>query len=100
MCTQFLTSGPRIGYRSIYSFVYLTCGFSLFASSYFTALNDGLISAIISIVRSIVFELLCILILPNLLGINGIWASAPIAEIGSTAMTLSFFLCEKKRYQY
>jgi putative MATE family efflux protein len=84
----------------IYSFVYLTCGFSLFASSYFTALNNGLISAMISIVRSIVFELLCILILPNLLGINGIWASAPIAEIGSTAMTLFFFLREKKRYQY
>lgn len=70
------------------------------ACGFYATIYNGLISAMISIVRSIVFELLCILVLPNLLGINGIWASAPIAEIGSTAMTLFFFLREKKRYQY
>ena len=84
----------------IYSFVYLTCGFSIFGSSFFTALNNGLVSAIISIVRTLFFEIVCILTLPLLLGVYGIWAAGPIAEIGSSILTLYFFIKEKKRYYY
>ncbi|HBM70839.1 MAG TPA: MATE family efflux transporter [Firmicutes bacterium] len=84
----------------IYSFVYLTCGFSIFGSSFFTALNNGLVSAIISIVRTLLFEIVCILTLPLLLGVYGIWAAGPIAEIGSSILTLYFFIKEKKRYYY
>lgn len=84
----------------IYSFVYLTCGFSIFGSSFFTALNNGLVSAIISIVRTLFFEIVCILSLPLLLEVYGIWAAGPIAEIGSSVMTLYFFIKEKKRYHY
>lgn len=84
----------------IYSFVFLTAGFSIFGSSFFTALNNGLVSAVISIVRAIVFELVCIFVFPPLLGLNGIWAAGPFAEIGSTMMTVFFFIKEKKRYHY
>ncbi len=84
----------------IYSFVFLTAGFSIFGSSFFTALNNGLVSAVISIVRAIVFELVCIFVFPPLLGLNGIWAAGPFAEIGSTMMTVFFFIKERKRYHY
>lgn len=84
----------------IYSFVYLACGFSMFSSAFFTALSNGIVSAIISLVRSLVFELVCVLTLPYLWGVNGIWASAPFAEIGSSLTTLFFFLKERKRYGY
>lgn len=84
----------------IYSFVFLTCGFSMFASSFFTALNNGLVSAVISMVRSIVFELVCIFLFPPLLGMSGIWAAGPFAEIGSSLMVIYFFMKERKRYHY
>lgn len=84
----------------IFSFVYLTAGFSMFASGYFTALNNGTVSAVISFVRSIVFELVSVLLVPLLWQTDGIWASGPIAEIGSTAMTVFFFLKERKKYGY
>ena len=84
----------------IYSFVFLTAGFSIFASSFFTALNNGLISAIISFVRSIVFEIVCIFVFPLLLGINGIWAAAPFAEIPSSIMVIYFFIKMRKQYRY
>ncbi len=84
----------------IYSFVFLTAGFSIFGSSFFTALNNGLVSAIISIVRTFVFELVCIFVFPPLFALDGIWAAGPFAEIGSTAMTVFFFIKESKRYHY
>lgn len=91
-----------IGNRAlfIYSFVYLTCGLSIFGSGFFTGLNNGLISAIISLIRSFVFELAAIWLLPLALQSDGIWASGAIAEMGSTAMTLFFFIYEKKKYNY
>jgi putative MATE family efflux protein len=84
----------------IYAFVYLTCGFSMFASAFFTSLNNGLISAIISIVRSLVFELVCVLTLPLLWQVDGVYASAVFAEIGSSLMTIFFFVTQKKKYGY
>ncbi len=85
---------------SIFSFIYLTAGFSIFGSSFFTALNNGLISAVISMVRSFVFELVTVWLLPLLLESDGVWAAGPIAEIGSISLTLFFFIRERKRYRY
>ena len=84
----------------VFSFTYLTAGFSIFGSSFFTALNNGLISALISMVRSLGFELVTVWLLPLLLNSDGIWAAGPIAEIGAVSLTLFFFLHERKRYQY
>lgn len=84
----------------IYSFVFLTCGFSIFGSSFFTALNNGLVSAIISFVRTVVFEIVCVFLFPLAWGINGVWASAPFAEIGCIVMTVYFFVSMRKKYQY
>ena len=83
-----------------FSFTYLTAGFSIFGSSFFTALNNGLISALISMIRSFGFELVTVWLLPLLLNSDGIWAAGPIAEIGAVSLTLFFFLHERKRYQY
>lgn len=84
----------------IYSFVFLTCGYSIFASSFFTALNNGLVSAIISFVRTVVFEIVCVFVFPLVWGINGVWASAPFAEIGCMIMTVFFFVSMRKKYHY
>lgn len=84
----------------IYAFVYLTCGFSIFSSSFFTALNNGTVSAIISFVRSLVFEIVCVFTMPLIFSVNGIYSSAPFAEIGSSLMTVFFLIQEKKKYQY
>ena len=84
----------------IYCFIFLTAGFSIFASSYFTALSNGLVSAIISFVRTFGFELLFVFTLPLLWQADGIWAAAPFAEIGSSAITAFFFLKERKKYGY
>lgn len=83
----------------IFGFVYLSCGFSMFASSYFTALNNGTVSAIISFCRS-AFEVLFVFLIPLWLGVNGVWSSACFAEIVSTLVTVFFFLLERKRYGY
>ena len=66
------------GFR-IYAFVYLLNGFNIFGSSFFTALNNGMVSATISFLRTLVFEVICILLLPVFFGIDGIW-SAVVAE--------------------
>ena len=76
----------------IYSFVFLVCGFSIFGSGFFTALNNGLISAIISLVRALVFELIFVWTFPLIWGVTGIWVSAPCAEIASAILTSCCFL--------
>jgi Na+-driven multidrug efflux pump len=83
----------------IYSFVYLTAGFTIFMSSYFTSLNNGTVSAIISFCRS-ASELLFVFIVPLWLAVNGIWASACFAEIISSATMLFFLFFMRKRYGY
>lgn len=84
----------------IYSVSYLFCGFSIYGSSFFTALNNGMISALISILRTLGFQLVSIIILPLAIGVNGIWLSMVVAEIGSFFMTIIFLLIKKKRYSY
>lgn len=84
----------------IFSFSFLCAGFSIFGSAFFTALNDGLISALISFLRTLVFQVAAVLILPIFFDLNGIWFSIVAAEIISVVVTLVFILSKKKKYGY
>lgn len=84
----------------LYSICYLFTGFSMFGSSFFTGLNNGLISALISFCRTLVFELGMVLLLPVLFGVDGIWLSIVVAEILSMIMTVSFMFGLRKKYGY
>lgn len=79
---------------------YLLTGFNIFASSFFTALNNGKISAAISFLRTFVFKLSAVLLLPLLLGLNGIWWAEVTAEVASFLISAAFLAANRKRYQY
>ena len=87
------------GFR-IFSFSFLFAGTSIYGSSFFTALNNGLISALISFLRTLVFQIAAVLILPAFLGIDGIWISIVAAEIMSMIITIIFIIKMRKRYHY
>lgn len=84
----------------IYSFSFLFCGVAIFGSSFFTALNNGLISALISFLRTIVFQIAAVIILPLIWGIEGIWFSIVVAELMACAVTLAFIAFKRKTYGY
>ncbi len=84
----------------IYSFSFLFCGITIFGSSFFTALNNGLISAIISFLRTLVFQVAAVIILPLIFDMDGIWISIVVAELMAFAVTLCFILAQKKKYHY
>ena len=75
-------------------------GFNIYGSSFFTALNNGLISAAISFLRTLVFQLAAVLLLPLLLGINGIWSAVAVAELLTLGLTVTFFVRNRKKYHY
>ena len=85
---------------ALFSFSFLFCGFSIFGSSFFTALNDGLTSALVSFLRTMVFQVAAVLLLPLLWGIDGVWLSIVVAEALSVAATAVFLLVKRKRYGY
>lgn len=87
------------GFR-IYAISFLFSGFNFFASAFFTALNNGGISAVISGVRTLVLESLCVLILPLIFGINGIWGAIIVAEFLALLLSFFFFKRFKNRYGY
>lgn len=87
------------GFR-IYSVSFLFCGFCIFGSSFFTALNNGLISATISFMRTLIFELGAVLLLPLVMGLTGIWSSIIVAEAASLILTTAFIIAKKDRYHY
>ena len=72
----------------------LICGWNMFASALFTGMNNGVVSAVAAFARTLGFELICVWLLPALLGINGIWMSWGIAEL------LSLFLCNYLMVRY
>ena len=84
----------------IVSFAYLFTGMAIFASAFFTALNNGQISALISFLRTFVFELGAVLLLPLLLGVDGIWFSTVFAELMAAVTGVSFILALRRKYQY
>ena len=75
-------------------------GFNIFASGMFTALSNGIVSAILAFSRSFVFMLITMLILPAILGVNGIWLATPVAELMALALSAFMFVRYRKRYQY
>lgn len=84
----------------IYSFSFLFSGTAIFGSAFFTALNDGLTSAAIAFLRSLVFEITAVLVFPLIWGVDGIWGSIVGAELVAAAVTLVFLAAKRKRYQY
>ena len=84
----------------IYSVAFLFMGFNMFASSFFTALNNGPVSALISFARTLVFEVLSILILPGFLGVDGIWGSVIVAEAAALVLSIICLIIFRKKYKY
>lgn len=84
----------------IYSFSFLFSGIAIYGSSFFTALNNGLISALISFLRTLVFQIAAVLILPILFGIDGIWVSIVIAELMAAVVTGLFLIGKRSKYHY
>lgn len=84
----------------IYATRYLFSAFVIFGSGFFTALGDGLVSAILSFLRTIVFQVAMVLLLPALWGIDGVWLANPAAEVLATAVTLAFLFAKRKKYHY
>ncbi len=84
----------------IYAISFLLMGINIYASSFFTALNDGKISAIISFCRTLIFECASVLILPLILGINGIWGAIIVAELVAAALSVFCFIRYAGKYGY
>lgn len=87
------------GFR-IFSLSFLFCGFAIYGSSFFTALSDGLTSALISFLRTLVFEVAAVMLLPLIIGADGVWFSAVFAEIMAVALTSTFLVIKRKKYKY
>lgn len=85
---------------AIFSFSFLFSGFAINGSSFFTALNDGLTSALISFLRTLVFQVAAVLFFPLLWGLDGIWFSIVAAEIMAVLATIFFLLKKQKKYGY
>ena len=84
----------------IYAFSFLLSGLNVFGSSLFTALNNGAVSAAISFLRSFGFQVALVLLLPKLLGLDGVWLSVVGADLLSFGVTAFFVLKYKNRYNY
>ena len=84
----------------LFSFNYLFAGVNIFASSMFTAFSDGKVSAIISFLRTFAFLVVCILLLPKVLGDNGVWLAVPVAECLTVFISVGFFWKKKNVYHY
>ena len=88
------------------SFAFLFTGFAIFGSSFFTALNNGPVSAIISFLRTLLFQTAAVIVLPLIFeafggdGINGIWLSVVAAEAMAVVVTVAFLLAKRKKYNY
>lgn len=84
----------------IYTLSFLLCGFNIYGSSFFTALNNGLISALISFIRTLVCQTAAVLLLPIWLELDGIWWSIVVAELTALTLTTVFIFTFRKKYHY
>ena len=89
----------RHGFR-IYCTTFLVCGLNIYGSSFFTALNNGLLSALISFLRTLVFQVSAVLILPIFFAIDGIWSSVLLAELLTLVVTAICIIKKRSRYHY
>lgn len=87
------------GFR-LYALSFLIMGFNVFGSAFFTALNNGAISAVISFLRTLVLQILAILILPIFFKIDGLWLAVAAAETITLIITIAFFVTKRKQYHY
>lgn len=87
------------GFR-IYALSFLFCGFNIFGSSLFTALNNGLVSAVISFLRTLLFQVGAILIMPLIWELDGIWYSVAVAEVVALILTMTFIIKLRGKYHY
>ncbi len=84
----------------IYSFSFLFAGFGIWSSAFFTALNNGLVSALLSTLRTMVFQIGAVLILPLFLELDGIWLSIVVAELLAVVVSVIFLVALRKKYRY
>lgn len=84
----------------IYAFSFVFAGVAIFGSAFFTALNDGLTSALISFLRTLVFQCASVMLLPLVWGLDGIWISIIVAELMAVAVTGIFMVVKRKKYGY
>lgn len=87
------------GFR-IFSLSFLPCGFAIFSSSFFTALNDGLTSAVMSFLRTLVFQVAAVMLLPSWFGPDGVWYSIVAAEVVAVLVAVLFLVGKRKKYGY
>ena len=87
------------GFR-LYALCFLLMGINIWGSAFFTALNNGTVSAVISFLRSLVFQVAAVFILPLLLGMDGIWLAIVLAELMAALITAWFFLTKRNQYGY
>lgn len=83
-----------------YSFAFLFAGINIYGSAFFTALNNGLISALISFLRTLVFQVAAVFVLPLIWKVDGIWLSIVAAEVAAFVVTVIFLITQKKKYKY
>lgn len=83
-----------------FSFAFLLMGFNIYASSFFTALNNGKVSAILSFCRTLLFLSVCLAVLPRFLGVTGVWLAIPVAEILSAIVSFGYLKSMKVNYGY
>ena len=89
----------RDGFR-LYAMAFLITGLNIFGSAFFTALGNGGVSALISFLRTLVFQVLSVLILPVYLGVSGIWLAVVVAEVLSLAVTAGLLMANRKKYGF
>lgn len=84
----------------VYSFSFLFAGIAIYGSSFFTALGNGLVSAMISFLRTLVFQVAAVLIFPMIWGLDGIWISTVAAELMAAVVAVLFLVGCRKKYHY
>ena len=84
----------------VFGLSFLIMGFNVYASSFFTALGDGVTSALISFLRTLVFQVTAVLILPVFLKIDGIWLAVTAAELAALGVSVSMFITKDQKFHY
>jgi Na+-driven multidrug efflux pump len=87
------------GFR-IFAFSYLVTGYNIFGSAFFTSLNNGGVSAVISFLRTLVFQIAAVLLLPIIWELDGVWLAIIVAEVSSAVVTTFFLVAKQKKYRY
>ena len=87
------------GFR-IFSLSFPFMGYAIYSSGFFTALNDGVTSALISFLRTLLFQITAVMLLPLLWGINGVWISIVVAELMAVIISVIFLVAKRNKYHY